>query len=150
MIKAVYIAEGSGNTPFEVNPAICVTNKGIQGDRNFARHDWEGQNITFIEAEEIQRFNNDFNQSIDHWDTRRNVVTEGVRLNDLVGKEFTIGEVRFRGVELCEPCAYLGGLLENESIAKKQLVKALVNRGGLYADILSDGVIVPGMTVDLA
>jgi MOSC domain-containing protein YiiM len=75
--------------------------------------------------------------------TRRNVVTRGVDVNDLVGKRFRVGAVECEGVELCEPCAHL------ESMTKPGIIKGLVHRGGLNADILSDGEISVGDAVVL-
>jgi MOSC domain-containing protein YiiM len=73
-------------------------------------------------------------------------VTQGVRLNQLVGKEFTIGDVRFYGVELCEPCGSLGKALANDSLTPAQVVKAWVHSGGLRANVLSTGILRLGMT----
>ncbi|HYZ82364.1 MAG TPA: MOSC domain-containing protein, partial [Solirubrobacteraceae bacterium] len=69
---------------------------------------------------------------------RRNVVTRGVALNDLVGHEFTVGAVRCRGMRLCEPCTVV------QRYAGRPVLRALVHRGGLRADILSEGEIRPG------
>jgi MOSC domain-containing protein YiiM len=70
--------------------------------------------------------------------TRRQVTTRGVRLNDLVGKRFRVGEVECYGVELCEPCSHL------ERMTRPGIVKELVHRAGINADILSDGTIAVG------
>ena len=66
---------------------------------------------------------------------RRNVVTRGIDLNSLVGSEFTLGEMRCRGMRLCEPCTVV------EGYASRPVLRALVHRGGLRADILADGEI---------
>ena len=68
-------------------------------------------------------------------------------MNSLVGKEFNIGDVRFKGVELCEPCSKMGKNLENYTITKREVVRAFVHKGGLRADILSDGKLAVGMEV---
>jgi len=73
--------------------------------------------------------------SIEPAATRRNVLTRGIDINELVGKRFRIGDVECEGVELCEPCAHL------ESMTQPGVIKAFVHRGGLNADILSDGEI---------
>jgi MOSC domain-containing protein YiiM len=149
MIHTIFIAEHSLGKQVQVDKIELITGKGIVGDRNFDKAKWPGQNITFIEIEEIEAFNNNYQQRIHLADTRRNVITQGIRLNDLVGKEFLIGDVRFKGVELCEPCATLGKLLSNETLAKKEVVKAFVHKSGLRADVLSDGDIHAGMTFDV-
>ena len=149
MIHTIYITEHNLGKQLKVDKVNLIMGKGIVGDRNFDRAQWPGQNITFIEMEEIEAFNNNYQQRIQLADTRRNVITQGIRLNDLVGKEFLIGGVRFKGVELCEPCATLGKLLSNDSIAKKDVVRAFVHKSGLRADVLSDGEIHAGMTFEV-
>ena len=148
MIKAIFSASENLGGQRQVPAIDLVAGKGIKGDRNFDRSQWPGQNITFIELEEINAFNQRFSQQISLSDTRRNVITEGVRLNDLVGQIFRIGDVSFKGVELCEPCNTLGSLLANESLSKKAIVKAFTHKAGLRADILSDGQISVGMQIE--
>lgn len=149
MIHTIFIAEKSLGKQLQVDKINLITGKGIVGDRNFNKAKWPGQNITFIEMEEIEAFNNNYQQRIQLADTRRNVITQGIRLNDLVGKEFLIGDVRFKGVELCEPCAILGKLLSNDTLTKKEVVKAFTHKSGLRADVLSDGEIQSGMTFEV-
>jgi len=132
----------------QITTIELVAGKGIKGDRNFAKAQWPGQNITFIEQEEINAFNHHFAQQISLSDTRRNVITEGIRLNHLVGQVFRIGDVSFKGVELCEPCKTLGALLENDTLSKKAIVKAFTHKAGLRADVLSDGQISVGMQIE--
>ena len=149
MIHTIFIAEHSLGKQVQVKKIDLITAKGIVGDRNFDRAQWPGQNITFIEIEEIEAFNNNYQQRIKLADTRRNIITQGIRLNDLVGKEFSIGNVRFKGVELCEPCATLGKLLGNDTLAAKDVVKAFVHKSDLRADVLTDGEIHTGMRFDV-
>lgn len=146
MIEAIFIAKEKRGDQQRVDSIELVRGKWIVGDRNFEKSQWPGQNITFIELEELERYNACFNQKIDLSETRRNIVTQEVRLNDLVGKVFKIGDVKFKGIELCEPCAILGGLLENDTIRKKDVAKAFVHKVGLRADVLSDGKIRVGMS----
>lgn len=148
MIKAIFTASENLGGQRQAPAIDLVAGKGIKGDRNFDRSQWPGQNITFIELEEINAFNQRFSQQISLSDTRRNVITEGVRLNDLVGQIFRIGDVSFKGVELCEPCSTLGALLQNDSLSKKAVVKAFTHKAGLRADILSDGQISVGMQIE--
>ncbi|MBJ7555639.1 MOSC domain-containing protein [Marinomonas spartinae] len=145
MIKNIFVAKKSKMPQIEIEAVKVDAGKGIVGDRNYAKRQEEGQNITFVESEEIDAFNTNFKQQIGLSATRRNIVTEGVRLNHLVGKEFMIGDVRFYGVELCEPCAFLGQLLANDSLSPPQVVKAWVHRGGLRANVLSTGILKTGM-----
>ncbi|MBL4608981.1 MAG: hypothetical protein JKY01_14285 [Pseudomonadales bacterium] len=145
MIKALFISRQAGGLLQQVDSFDVVAGAGVVGDRNFNKTNWPGQNITFIEMEAIEVFNRDKRQSIAFDATRRNVITTGVDLNALVGKVFLVGGVRFKGVELCEPCKALGDQLANEKISSSNVVKAFLNRGGLRADICSDGELSTGM-----
>lgn len=111
MIKAIYMANERGSDQRRVDTVEWVSGKGIVGDRNFAKTTHRGQNVTFVEKKAMDNYNLAFCQTIDLSSTRRNVVTSDIKLNDLVGKEFQIGQVEFKGVALCEPCTILGRLL---------------------------------------
>ncbi len=121
---------------------LAVPGRGLVGDRYFSgdgtfsphpqKPDYE---ITFIEREKIEAFARDSGLAFTAALARRNIVTEGVDLNELAGKEFLVGEVRIRGIRLCEPCNYLA------KITFPEILKGLVNKGGLRAQILSEGVI---------
>ena len=150
MIERIFIRAAAGGPALEQRSVIVVAGSGIDGDRYFARHDEPGQNVTLVEAEEIERFQQESGQPFDLSVTGRNLVTRGVRLNALVGKEFRVGEVVLRGVELCEPCRTLGTALAREGLAPAAVVKALVHRAGLRADAITDGVIAVGDAVDVA
>jgi len=121
-----------------------VAGAGIEGDRYYAAQDEPGQNLTLVEAEEIEAFLQANGRPHDLSITGRNVVTRGVRLNELVGREFTLGPVRLRGVELCEPCLGLGQALADATLTPAAVVKAFVHRAGLRADVLSSGTIACG------
>jgi MOSC domain-containing protein YiiM len=145
MIEKIFISKEKGQPQVEVDEVMLIADKGIVGDRNFDKAEWPGQNITFVEAEAIENFNATYGRTIQLSDTRRNVVTRGVRLNDLVGKYFQIGNTQFYGVKLCDPCTVLGGLLETDSMSVRDVVKAWAQKGGLRADILTHGVLRVGM-----
>jgi len=123
---------------------------GIEGDRYYDTRDEPGQNITFIEAEEIEAFAAAHDQSADFSSAGRNIVTRGVRLNNLVGREFGIGNLRFRGVELCEPCLGFGEALASPSLAPAQVVRYWVHRAGLRANALTSGTLSVGAAFDSA
>ena len=93
------------------------------------------QEVTLIEAEAIAAACHEYKLDFDHLATRRNLLTEGVPLNHLVGKEFSIGEVILRGVELCEPCGHL------EKLTIAGIRQALINRGGLRAHVVRSGTL---------
>lgn len=147
MIQAIYVSKKSKQVQIGIDAVKVDAGKGIVGDRYYGKRGEIGLNITFIESEEIDAFNVNFGQHISPFDTRRNIVTQGVRLNQLVGKEFMIGDIRFLGVELCEPCASLGKLLANDSLSAPQVVKAWLNRGGLRANVLTTGILRVGMPI---
>lgn len=116
--------------------------RGIEGDRYFAgigtfspvpqKPDFE---LTLIESEAVASFAQESGLPFTTASARRNLVTRGVALNDLVGAEFSIGEVRIRGVRLCEPCNYLA------KTTYPEVLRGLVHRGGLRAQILSEGTL---------
>ena len=123
-----------------VGSVVAVAGKGLRGDRHFCEHGaMPGQALTLIEAEALEDVGLTGAQS------RRQVVVRGVRLNELVGRRFRVGEVECAGVELCEPCLHL------QQLTRPGIIKDLIHRGGLNADILTDGRIRVGDEVaDLA
>lgn len=146
-IERLYTRAPQGGAQIEHRSVTVVAGSGIEGDRYFGARDEPGQNITFVEAEEIEAFLAENGRAPDLSVTGRNVVTRGVRLNALVGREFAVGGLRFRGVELCEPCLGLGESLAAEGMAPAQVVRRWVARGGLRADVLTGGVLTVGATV---
>jgi len=149
-IERIYVASEAGGDLVEVPSIRVVTGAGIEGDRYFNARREPGQNITLVEAEVVESFNAEFGTHHNLSCTRRNLVTRGVRLSQLVGKEFTVGEVLLRGVEFCEPCMGLGEAMAPESITPAAAVKYLVHRAGIRADVLSSGVIATGAEVSNA
>jgi MOSC domain-containing protein YiiM len=149
VVEQIFISREHGGRLVECMHVELELAMGIVGDRNFGRNTYPGQNITLVEAEEVERFCREHGRTIDLSITRRNLVTRGIRLNSLVGKEFTIGTVRLIGVELCEPCSALGNSLANESLAVEAVIRAWVGRGGLRADIISGGKIDRGARLQI-
>ncbi|MEO8305672.1 MAG: MOSC domain-containing protein [Betaproteobacteria bacterium] len=146
-VERLFAAAAPGGSLIEHDRIKVVAGAGIEGDRYFGHQDEPGQNITLIEAEEIESFLHDLGRPVDLSVTRRNVVTRGVRLNELVGREFLVGDVLLRGVELCEPCAGLGESLASPLFPAARVVKGFVHRAGLRADVLSGGVIARGTAI---
>jgi len=129
-----------------VDAVRAVPGRGLEGDRYFERRgSWSDQDgpqreVTLVEAEALEALAaNGIDVTLG--DSRRNIVTRDVPLNHLVGSEFTVGDVRLRGVKLCEPCAHL------ERVSGKPIRAPLVHRGGLNAQILSEGVVRVGDAV---
>ena len=140
-VEKIFVAGKRGEPQVSVDAVRVVLGRGIEGDRNFGKSKHVGQNITFVAAEEIERFRAASGLAVDLSSTRRNIVTRDVALNDLVGREFTIGDARFRGVELCEPCSRLGAHLRNEEVSAARIIRLFAHRAGLRADVLSTAVI---------
>jgi MOSC domain-containing protein YiiM len=142
-IIAIFIAARSGEPMQSVATAEAVAGKGIAGDRKFrsAGHklkDVPEREITLIESEAIDAVNRDYLLHLDPVETRRNLLTRGVALNHLVGREFYVGPVKLRGLMMCEPCKRL------ERMTRPGVMRALVHRGGIRAEILEGGIIAVG------
>jgi MOSC domain-containing protein YiiM len=143
-VEQIFLADPESPT-YSVDSVLAITGRGLDGDRYLAAEDtWaaRGCAISLIEAEQIEAIREEHGVDLGDGRSRRQVVTRGVRLNDLVGQEFSVGEARCRGVELCEPCMHLTRLL-----GEPNLVKAAVHRAGLRADILAGGQIAVGDSV---
>lgn len=147
IVEHIFIRPAMGEPQVELQSANVIAGAGIEGDRYFGRHDEPGQNITLVESEEIESFLAENNKIYNPSVTGRNVITRGIRLNELVGQEFLIGAVRFRGVELCEPCLGLGTALQSGQLSADQVVRRLAHKSGLRADALTSGKIAPGEKV---
>jgi MOSC domain-containing protein YiiM len=140
-VEYIYISPEAGQPQQSCQKIELVAGKGIVGDRNYGLSKWPGQNLTLVELEEVESFIREKNIENDLSITRRNILTRGVRLNELVGKEFNIGDVTLRGVELCEPCRSLGAALESSALSSKSVIERFLHRGGLRVDVLVSGVI---------
>jgi len=132
--------------------ARAVPGRGLEGDRYFSgtgtfspRPQKPDHEVTLIQKEHIEAFASSCGIAFGARDARRNLVTAGVDLNGLVGREFQVGAVRLRGLRLCEPCSHLARLTSPE------VLRGLVHKGGLRAQIVTGGEIRVGdLLVDLA
>lgn len=139
-VESIHIAAAAEGKPESVGQATAIPGAGLEGDRYALKlgtfykpkPDYE---LTLIEAEAIEALKRDYQVELAAGDARRNIVTRDVPLNHLVGREFVIGEVRIRGIRLCEPCDHL------ETVTGKPVIKGLLHRGGLRAQILTLGTI---------
>ncbi len=130
-VEAINIGPSDAIAP--VGSASAVAGKGLEGDRHFHGDGAEpGQALTLIEAEVLEEV------GLSGAESRRQVMVRGVRLNDLVGRRFRVGDVECLGVELCEPCLHL------QQLTRPGIIKELIHRAGLNADILNDGRISVG------
>jgi hypothetical protein len=134
-IEAIVVAPGATAPVRQLQTAHAIPGRGIDGDR-YAAGDGTfasgrpGSALTLVDADVLDELAAARGAPVDH---RRNVVVRGTELNALVGRDFTLGDVRCRGRRLCEPCAHLDRLNGGE------LLRPMVHRGGLRADILSAG-----------
>jgi len=118
----------------ETNEIEVVAQKGILGDRHFHDHkDHKGQ-ITLIEKENIDYYNNKYKTKIFYTDFRRNIVTEGIGLNSLIRKEIEIGTIKILPYELCRPCSHL-----EQMVNGKDIIKEFLRKGGLRCEVLVSG-----------
>ena len=146
-VEKIYNSVSAGGQQVAAEKIDRVAGSGIVGDRNFGLSRWPGQNLTLIEVEEIESFIDEQNLAYDLSITRRNIITRGVKLNKLVGKEFLISGVRLKGIELCEPCSSLGKALASPTLSSGKVVEKFLHRGGLRVDVLTSGVIEVGAEV---
>ena len=116
-----------------------MANKGVVGDRHFDNYNDPYCQLSLIESENIDEYNLKFGLNIPYLDFRRNIITKGIKLNDLVGKKLSIGNVEVEGIDLCRPCRHLTEMLDQENILKEFLRK-----GGLRCQILSSSKIKVG------
>jgi MOSC domain-containing protein YiiM len=119
----------------------AVPGKGLEGDRyfrgegSFSKNPGGGRQVTLVASEMLELLQREHDIALPASETRRNLVTKGVSLNELVGRVFHVGTVRMKGVRLAEPCDHL------ERLTQKGVLKGLVHRAGLRADILDEGVL---------
>jgi MOSC domain-containing protein YiiM len=139
-VESIHIASSAEGPTQALAQVLAIPGAGLEGDRYALKlgtfykpaPDYE---LTLIEAEAIEALRRDYHVELAAGEARRNIVTRDVPLNHLVGKEFAIGEVRFRGIRLCEPCDHL------QKVTGKSVIKGLLHRGGLRAQILTQGTI---------
>ena len=140
-VERLYRCSAIGGPMEACAELTLIAGQGIVGDRYYGRQDAPGQNLTLIEADVIEAFLASLSRPLDLAISRRNVVTRGTPLNALVGREFMLGPVYLRGVELCEPCRGLGRALSGPDITAADVVRRLTHLGGLRADILNGGIL---------
>ena len=138
------IAANNNQTIKEVNSIEVLANKGIVGDRHFNDFNDPYNQLSLIESENIDAYNIKFGLDIPYINFRRNIITKGIQLNDLIGKKLQIGNVELEGVELCRPCRHLTEMLD-----KKNILKEIKRKGGLRCQILSSSKISIGDRINL-
>lgn len=147
VLEEIFIGPTKGQPMQAVKAVRAIAGAGLEGDRyGVAQGSFSSgatpaakkripaeQQVTLIEAEAIDALPQEGGARIEARESRRNLLVRGVPLNHLVGKEFSVGEVRLRGIELCEPCGHL------QKMTVPGIKTALLHRGGLRAEILAGG-----------
>ncbi len=147
-IESIHIAPTAKSPMQEVAEVHAIPGVGLDGDRYAQKQgtffkpepDFE---LTLIEAEAVEAAQRDHGLKLTPGESRRNLVTRGVSLNPLVGQEFQIGNVRVRGIRLCEPCSHL------QALTGQPVIKTLTHRAGLRAQIVTEGPIRVGDAISL-
>ena len=135
----------NNNQPIEeVNSIEVMANKGIVGDRHFHNFNDPYNQLSLIESENIDEYNIKFGLDIPYINFRRNIITKGIQLNDLIGKKLKVGNAELEGIELCRPCRHLTEMLD-----QKNILKEFMRKGGLRCRILSSSKITVGDTINL-
>ena len=141
-IEAINITNISEDNTFYVNQAILEKGKGIVNDRYYGNFKKKKEQVTLINLEEINYFNNQIKENIDAKNFRRNIIVSGIKLNELINKKIKINEVTLKIHEICQPCKYLQDRLKIPG-----LVKMLLNKSGVRAEILTSGSLAVGDTI---
>ena len=130
MVESIHIGPEEAGDLTTIESVRAFAGQGLEGDRHFRPNGAKpGQALTLVEAENVE------DVGLAPGEARRQLTVRGVRLDELIGKRFRVGDVECYGVELCEPCAHL------ESMTRPGIMRDFVHRAGINADILTDGVI---------
>ncbi len=140
-VASIHIAPAASAPMQSVESTLAIAGQGLEGDRyasksgTYSATDSGGRHVTLIESEAVDALNAKLGTQFGVGEMRRNIVTRGIALNHLVGREFTVGEVRLVGIRLCEPCEHL------ESLTAKGLISTMLHRCGLRTEIVTEGTI---------
>lgn len=145
-VIGIFLSERATELPISVKQVLAVANRGLKNDRYLrkigtysnANPKGPGRELTLIEQESLDHAKHEYGIMLSGAESRRNLLTKNINLNKLVGRQIIIGTVRVKGIRLCHPCAHL------DKLTGKPALQALKNRGGLRANILTDGIISVG------
>ena len=141
VVVSIHVAPNAEGRMLTVKEAHAMPGRGLEGDRYFngtgtySKDGASGRDLTLIELEAVEALGREAKLELAPGDARRNVVVRGMALNHLVGREFRVGDVRLRGIRLCEPCHHL------DDLVRQSVSPTLLHRGGLRANIISEGTI---------
>ena len=135
-VEYIHITAVAETPVHPVERVRVIAGRGVEGDRFFGDHEpGSGRDLTLIAAESIERLAAEHGIWLEPGESRRQVTTRGVDVNALVGRRFSVGSVESVGIELCEPCNHLAKMTE------RGVLRGLVHRGGINADVVADGEI---------
>lgn len=146
-VVGIFIAPAEGAAVAALDAVRAVPGRGLEGDRYFKRaadpqRADPSEEVTLIASEGLEEARSEHGLYLAPGEHRRNVVTAGVVLDDLIGKTFRIGEGIFEGLETNPPCRYLA------RVTGKAVVKPLIDRGGIRACVVQEGVIRVGDVIE--
>ena len=149
-VEAIALADQATGPMRAVTQVHALAGRGLDGDRYAAKAGTftpdndiaRGYDLTLIEGEVLDHLTLPDGGKIDYAEARRNVITSGIDLNALVGRRFRVGDAECLGQRLCEPCSHL------ERLTAKGVLRELIHRGGLRADVLTDGQISNGADIE--
>jgi MOSC domain-containing protein YiiM len=138
-VEGIHIADREAAPVEAVERVNVIAGRGVEGDRKFGEHEpGSGHDLTLIPAESLEALAEETGIQLAPGESRRQVTTRGIDVNALVGRRFTVGSVEAVGIELCEPCNHLEGLTQ------PGVMRGLVHRAGINADVVKDGAIAVG------
>ena len=138
-VEHIHVAPAKAAPVEPVERVSVLAGRGVEGDRKFGEHErGDGKDLTLIPAESLETLASEHGITLQPGESRRQVTTRGIDVHDLVGRRFTVGSVEAVGIELCEPCSHL------EKLTQKGVMRGLVHRAGINADVVSDGEIALG------
>ena len=143
-IELINITSNSDHNTCYINQAFLERDKGIVNDRYYNHYKNKKEQVTLINLEEIDAFNKNIGENLDYKDFRRNIIISGVNLSKCINKNIIIQNVVLKIHELCQPCNYL-----QKKLGVPNLVKMLVNKSGVRAEIISSGFISVGYQINI-
>ena len=147
MIEAIYLAPRKREPLQSCDFANVIAFQGLAGDRYCRKSVSSKHNVSFMAVEQVEQFNRRHDAAITWSAARRNVMTRGIHLNALVGVDFRIGNVWFRGEELCQPCSLMARWYRDSGLNQRALLKQMMDRSGIRATALNDGIIETGIPI---
>ena len=149
-VLSIHIAPAGSAPVISLGEIQAIAGKGLERDRyylktgTYSKTPGTGREVTLIEIEAIEALRREYGIDFDAAQARRNILTRGVALNHLIDRDFAVGEAVLRGTRLCDPCAHL------EKLTVKGVMRGLIHRGGLRADVVRGGIIRVGDTISAA